>query len=88
MARKNQQAEPKETHPELEKTEKFDVTFEKLKTIVEKMETGGLSLDESLSLFEEGVRLSKTLFVALNLAEGKVEELLSNMERSPFSKGE
>ena len=24
MARKNQQAEPKETHPELEKTEKFE----------------------------------------------------------------
>lgn len=66
----------------------FDDTFDKLKSIVEKMETGGLSLDESLTLFEEGVDLSKKLFEALNLAEGRVEELLANMERTPFTRGE
>lgn len=66
----------------------FDDTFDKLKSIVEKMETGGLSLDESLTLFEEGVDISKKLFEALNLAEGRVEELLANMERTPFTRGE
>lgn len=66
----------------------FDDTFDKLKSIVEKMETGGLSLDESLTLFEKGVDLSKKLFEALNVAEGRVEELLANMERTPFTRGE
>lgn len=88
MARKSQLSEKKDVEERPEKTENFDVAFEKLKTIVERMETGGLSLDESLALFEEGVSLSKTLFDVLNLAEGRVEELLSNMERTPFTRGE
>jgi exodeoxyribonuclease VII small subunit len=88
MARKTQQQEEKGSQENLIKSENFDVTFEKLKLIVEKMETGGLTLDESLSLFEEGVGLSRTLFDVLNVAEGRVEELLSNMERAPFSRGE
>lgn len=85
---------PKTSKDELknEKTasqaDNFDDTFDKLKSIVEKMETGGLSLDESLTLFEEGVDISKKLFEALNLAEGRVEELLANMERTPFTRGE
>lgn len=88
MARKNSNDEKKVRDETASRTENFDVTFDKLKSIVEKMETGGLSLDESLALFEEGVGLSKTLFEVLNLAEGRVEELLSNMERAPFSRGE
>jgi exodeoxyribonuclease VII small subunit len=66
----------------------FDEQLEKLKSIVEKMEHGGLSLDESLKLFEEGIGLSKRLLEILNRSEGRVEELLANMERVPFSRGE
>lgn len=88
MARKIPQGDQKQSGENVEKVESYDITFEKLKSIVEKMETGGLSLDESLTLFEEGVGLSKSLFSMLNLAEGRVEELLSSMERTPFSKGE
>jgi len=66
----------------------FDEQLEKLKSIVEKMEHGGLSLDESLKLFEEGVGLSKRLLEILNRSEGRVEELLANMGRIPFSRGE
>jgi exonuclease VII small subunit len=39
-------------------TDNFDVGLEKLKIIVEKMESGGLGLQESLKLFEEGVGVS------------------------------
>lgn len=71
-----------------EGTENFDQQLEKLRAIVERMEHGGLSLDESLKLFEEGIGLSRRLFDILNRSEGKVEELLATMERVPFSRGE
>ncbi len=66
----------------------FDEQLEKLKSIVEKMEHGGLSLDESLKLFEQGIGLSKQLLDILNRSEGRVEQLLATMERVPFSRSE
>lgn len=87
MVRKNSKDELK-NEKTVSQADNFDDTFDKLKSIVEKMETGGLSLDDSLTLFEEGVDLSKKLFEALDVAEGRVEELLANMERTPFTRGE
>lgn len=55
----------------------FEKSLNKLEKIVEKMEVGNLSLDESLSAFEEGVRLSKDCNERLNQAEEKVKKLLS-----------
>ena len=66
----------------------FDAGLEKLKTIVEKMENGGLGLQESLKLFEEGGGISRRLFEILSLSEGKVEELLADLERISFSRSE
>ncbi len=66
----------------------FDIGLEKLKIIVEKMESGGLGLQESLKLFEEGVGVSRTLFEILGQSEGKVEELLADLDRISFSRGE
>jgi exodeoxyribonuclease VII small subunit len=79
MVKKAKEKEPGPEH--------FDQHLERLKTIVEKIEHGGLSLDESLKLFEEGIGLSRRLFEILNRAEGKVEELLAAMEKIPFDRG-
>jgi len=68
--------------------EHFDQYMERLRSIVDRMEHGGLSLDESLKLFEEGIELSRRLFTILNRSEGRIEELLATMERIPFEKGE
>jgi exodeoxyribonuclease VII small subunit len=68
--------------------EHFDQQLENLRSIVEKMEHGGLGLDESLRLFEDGIGLSRRLFDTLNRSEGRVEELLATMERTAFTKGE
>jgi len=38
-----------------ETPEPFDEQLDHLRSVVEKMEQGGLSLDESLKLFEEGI---------------------------------
>ena len=68
--------------------EQFDKNLERLRTIVEKIEQGGLSLEESLKLFEEGVGLSRRLFDILNRSEGRVDELLATMERVPFDRAQ
>lgn len=68
--------------------DRFEEYLEELRSIVEKMEEGGLGLEESLKLFEEGINLSRLLFGILNRAEGQVEELLKTMERVPFNRGE
>ena len=57
-----------------------DISFEdalgKLENIVQKLEDGGFSLEESLKLFEEGVFLSRLCYKKLNEAEGKIEKLI------------
>ena len=66
----------------------FDSGMDELKSIVEKMESGGLGLQDSIKLFEQGVGISRRLFEILSQSEGKVEELLADLERVPFSRGE
>jgi exodeoxyribonuclease VII small subunit len=54
----------------------FEKKLSRLEDIVEKMETGELTLEDSLKLFEEGVKLSRECNVQLNEAEQKVKLLL------------
>ena len=54
----------------------FEKKLGRLEEIVEKMETGDLALEDSLKLFEEGVKLSRDCGVQLNEAEQKVKVLL------------
>ena len=56
--------------------EKFEDALEKLEGIVRKMETGELSLEESLKAFEEGIRLTRLCAGKLDEAERRVEILL------------
>lgn len=51
---------------------KFEESLKKLEDIVAKLESGELTLDESLKLFEEGTELSKKLNSALDKAEQKI----------------
>jgi exodeoxyribonuclease VII small subunit len=54
----------------------FESSLQELEALVEKMEQGDLSLEESLSHFERGVQLSRTCQQALKEAEQKVEILM------------
>ena len=47
-----------------------------LESIVEKLESGELSLEESLSAFEDGIRLSRICSKQLDAAEKKIEILV------------
>ncbi len=54
----------------------FEKTLNELEKLVEKMEEGDLSLEESLKCFERGIILTKNCQQALSEAEQKVRILL------------
>jgi exodeoxyribonuclease VII small subunit len=56
----------------------FEKALEELEKIVEKLEEGGGSLDDSLKFFERGVKLSRFLRTELDRAEKKIEILLKD----------
>lgn len=69
----------------------FEKQLENLESLVEALETGNLSLEDSLKSFEQGIKVARECQEALKQAEQKVElltrqggELLSE----PFEPGE
>jgi exodeoxyribonuclease VII small subunit len=54
----------------------FEKKLGRLEEIVQKMEKGDLALDESLKLFEEGVKLSRDCQARLSEAEAQVKKLV------------
>lgn len=54
----------------------FEKKLNRLEDIVQKMEKDGLTLEESLKLFEEGVKLSRDCQTQLSQAEAKVKQLV------------
>jgi exodeoxyribonuclease VII small subunit len=58
-------------------TPTFEAAIKRLTEIVTALERGDLPLEESLRLFEEGVRLSRVSQQRLDSAEKRVEQLLS-----------
>jgi exodeoxyribonuclease VII small subunit len=54
----------------------FEKSLAELEQIVERMELGELSLDESLKQFERGIALTRSCQTSLQQAEQKVEILL------------
>jgi exodeoxyribonuclease VII small subunit len=55
---------------------RFETSLEELETIVQRMESGDQSLEESLKDFERGVTLTKACQTMLKNAEQKVEKLV------------
>jgi exodeoxyribonuclease VII small subunit len=55
---------------------KFEDDLTKLEGVVERLERGELTLDESVRLFEEGVRLSAACKQELEQAEGRIQILV------------
>lgn len=55
----------------------FETSLDELETLVEQMESGDLSLEESLQAFERGVALTRSCQSALKSAELRVQKLTS-----------
>ena len=54
----------------------FEKGLRRLEEIVEQLESGGLSLDQSLSVFQEGIELFRFCTQKLNDAQKTVEKLV------------
>jgi len=63
-----------------EKNQTFEDALSRLETLVEKMESGEGTLEQSLDWFEEGMSLIKSCRQELESAEQKVKELIKNSE--------
>jgi exodeoxyribonuclease VII small subunit len=61
--------------------EKFEEAMTKLEAIVRKMETGEMTLEESLKAFEEGIRLSRLCAARLDEAERRVDMLIRENQK-------
>ena len=73
------------------KTPPFEQALAELESLVETMEQGELSLEESLKSFERGVMLTRTCQQALKNAEQKIQILTENnldAEPEPFENKE
>ena len=57
----------------------FEENLSRLEEISTLLENEELGLDESISLFEEGIKLSKSCMTALKKAELKITELKSEL---------
>jgi exodeoxyribonuclease VII small subunit len=65
----------------------FEQSLTDLQSLVERLENGELSLEDSLTAFEQGVRLTRDCQAALSQAEQKVQILMERdgeLEEVPF----
>ena len=65
------------------KANEFEKAFQQLEKIVQQLESENLSLDESLQLFEEGIRLSRFCNQKLEEVEKKIETILADAKGQP-----
>ena len=59
---------------------KFEESLSRLEEIVKSLEEGEISLEETLPLFEEGIKLLADLKDYLSTAETKIEKLIKDSE--------
>lgn len=79
MARKHKESSAPKEGPETP-PESLEDSLGRLESLVERMESGELSMEESLQAFEEGIRLTRACRASLEQAEQKVRILLEQSE--------
>lgn len=60
----------------------FEETMQELEKIVQELEKGDLNLDDSISKFEKGMKLSKNASDYLEKAEKKITVLINNSDNN------
>ena len=58
----------------------FETSLKRLEEIVSSLEKGNVSLEDAISLFEEGIRTAKACREKLKTAEKKIKELIKNSD--------
>ena len=66
-----------------EDKEQFEEILKRLEKIVEKIESTGLGLEESMALYEEGIKKTAKLNTILSAAREKVMKLVTDKNGNP-----
>jgi exodeoxyribonuclease VII small subunit len=93
-SKSNSQVKTSSTEPESSSAvDQFEASLSELETLIGQMESGSLSLDDSVKGFERGMALYENCKLALDQAQLKVELLLKGASemsahtRVPFDRG-
>ena len=62
-------------------TESFEDLMQQLETITTKLEQGGVDLDTSIALYEQGMTIAKLCQELLNKAENKIQDLHQQLDQ-------
>ncbi|MHB1355144.1 MAG: exodeoxyribonuclease VII small subunit [Anaerolineae bacterium] len=60
----------------------FEENYKRLEQVIARLDSGNLPLDESVALYEEGMRLARSCEQQLDNAEIKVTQLLTDAEKT------
>jgi exodeoxyribonuclease VII small subunit len=77
----------KEPRATKQASESFEQLYARLEDTVARLEQGGLSLDESIALYEQGMLLARTCQDRLDAAEQKITKLREAFAPAPRSNG-
>ena len=69
--------------PRAEKTETFEQLYARLEEVVARLEQGGLPLEDSIALYEQGMTLAKQCQQRLDQAELKITRLRESFAALP-----
>lgn len=65
--------------PKKEPKHSFETSLERLETIVNSLEQGDVSLEASLKMYEEGIKLSKECMDTLKTVDLKIKQLTKDL---------
>jgi exodeoxyribonuclease VII small subunit len=93
MAERGRSKNASKKSPDSDATEEvsFEVALQRLETIVDHLEEGNLELEDALSAFEDGVKLTRRCAGQLEDAERRIDELVREGEKwmtRPFEQSE
>ena len=66
--------------PKKDSVASFEKNLEALEVLVDKLEQGEISLDESLKEFERGVKLARQCQQSLSQAEQRIQQMLNDSD--------
>lgn len=68
----------------MRKSQDFEQTLTQLETIVQRLESGNLPLEDALKNFEEGIKLAQAAKTKLQQAEQQIQILLQKSSTAPL----
>ena len=72
--------------PEPDDAPSFEQALERLETIVDELESGSLTLEQTIARYEEGIGLQRRLNETLDAAEKRIERLVERPGETPTTR--